>query len=283
MKRAVVVYLEDKRSLMVQFGCLYTSLKYIQADDTDLVVFGTREALSKVPEDCIKIESAPISYNGEWKNYHYINSISCLVGGQASFLDEYDLILRTDADTFLTPSWNDYYPDTFTVGGGQYAYDISVKERLIKIADSLGFRHQGIHNVGSTHYGNASLVREVCQLSLSTAKHLLHHEFKDGPGQFPKWYVGVVSMYSGEIAVNHLVDKVVVDDKKLDYFSDSSNDVLNHPHIHSWHTNEMFSKFRFFDGAYNHFRMGDPDRNIVKYYCLYIALKARQELPWLIR
>ena len=56
MRRAVVVFVEDKKHLLLQLGCLYTSLKYIQSDDTDLVVFGTKEALEKVPDDCIKIE-----------------------------------------------------------------------------------------------------------------------------------------------------------------------------------------------------------------------------------
>lgn len=283
MKRAVVIYLEDKLNLMIQFSCLYTSIKHIRSKDTDLVVFGTREALRKVPEDCIKIESQPISYSHEWKNYHFINSISCLTDDKATFLDEYDLILRTDADTFITPSWNNYYPEHFTVGGGGYAHDISVKDRLIKVADSLGLKHQGIHNIGSTHYGNASLVRDVCKLSVSTAKHLLHHEFKEGPGQFPLWYIGVVSMYSGEVAVNHLVDKVVIDDKKLDYYSDSSDNISDHPHIHSWHTNEIFSKFRFYDGKYNHYPTSNLDQNIIKYYCLYTALKARHEMPWCYR
>ncbi|MBW9234312.1 hypothetical protein JQK62_18990, partial [Leptospira santarosai] len=62
MKRALVVYLEDKPGLMIQFGLLYTSFKYIQSKDTDLVVFGTKKALAKVPADCIKVVCRPISY-----------------------------------------------------------------------------------------------------------------------------------------------------------------------------------------------------------------------------
>lgn len=282
LKRAIVIYLEDKPNLMVQFGCLYTSLKHSQPKDTDLVVFGTREALNKVPEDCIKVESPAISYEKEWKNYHYINSISCLVDDRAEFLDEYDFILRTDADTFITPAWNNYYPDDFTVGQGGYASD-SVKAKLIDVSHYLGLKHQGIHNIGSTNYGKTPLVRDVCRLSLSTAKYLLEREFTNGPGEFPNWYMGVVSMYSGEIAVNHLVDNIVIDSDKLDYVSTSSDNIINHPHIHCWHTNEVFSKFRFFDGIYNNISISHLDNTVVKEYCLYIALKARQEMPWLNR
>lgn len=283
MKRAIVVYLEDKLALMKQFACLYTSIKYVGANDTDLVVFGTKEALVKVPKDCIQIWAPAISYNKVWKNYHYINSINCLIDSHANFLDKYDLILRTDADTFITPAWNNYFPNFFTVGRGRYIGSDDVRDRLMKVSHSLNLKHQGIHNIGSTHYGNASLVREVCRLSVSTAKYLLHHEFKGGEGRFPEWYMGVTSMYSSEIAVNHLVDKFIVDDEKLDYPSTSPDSVSDHPHIHCWHTNEMFSKFRFVDGAYNSLSIDCLDHTIVKDYCLYIALKARQEMPWIIK
>jgi hypothetical protein len=282
MKRALVIYLEDKPSLMLQFGWLYTSLKYIQAKDTDLVVFGTKEALNKVPEDCIKVEYEPISYKDGWKNYHYINSISCLADDRADFLEEYDLLLRTDVDTFLTPAWNNYYPELYAVGQGAYVHDDDVKERIKRIAKALGLRHRGIYNIGATHYGYAPLVREVCRLTVSTAKHILEHEFNDGPGKWPGWWWGVTSMYSSEIAVNHLVDEFVVDGEKLDYFSTSSDSIFNHPHIHCWHTNKMFSKICYEAGLYDHLSIDDLDCTIVKDYCVYIALKAKQEMPQLL-
>jgi hypothetical protein len=281
MKRALVIYLEDKPSLMIQFGLLYTSFKYIESKDTDLVVFGTKKALAKAPDDCIKVVSQPISYRMGWQKYHFINSISCLVNERAAFLDDYDLLLRTDVDTFLTPAWNDYFPDFFTVGKGAYVYNNDVKDRIKRIAQSLGLRHQGIHNVGSTHYGYAPLVREVCRLSLSTAKFILDNEYKDGPGQWPGWWAGVTSMYSGEIAVNHLVEKMIVDGQKLDYISSSADSIMKHPHIHCWPSDNMFSKTAFEAGLYNHLSVDDLDITKVKDYCLFIALKARQEMPWL--
>ncbi|MDQ6598592.1 hypothetical protein E2K98_14130 [Bacillus salipaludis] len=277
MKRALVVYVEDKPSLLMQFGWLYTSLKYIEADDTDLVVFGTKNALKKIPDDCIKIEQSPISYNKEWQNYHYINSIACVADDSAAFLNQYDLLLRTDVDTFLTPAWKDFFPDYYTVGGGGYVNDSEVSGNLKTIAQKLGYRHQGHHNIGSTHYGWAPLVRNVCIHSLAAAKYIINNEFSNGYGIWPGWYKGVVSMYSNEIAVNHLVDKVIIDGNKLDYFSTSSESTLDHPHIHCWHTAEMFSKFAFELGYYDHIKLEELDQSIVKDYCLFIALKAKQE------
>lgn len=276
MRRAVVVFVEDNRNLLLQLGCLYTSLKYIQSKDTDLVVFGTKEALEKVPDDCIKVECEVASDPPEFLSYRFINSISCLVGEHADFLNEYDYILRTDADTFLTPAWNDYYPALYTVGQGGYVNDQNTRDKLKQIAQKFNLRHQGLHNLGSTHYGSASLVREVCKLATEISAHILTEEFPDGEGQWPGWYKGVTTMYAAEIAVNHLVDQVIKDGIKIDFGSSSSNLIHNHPHIHCWHTDSMFSKFQFCADKYDHLDTKDLDKNIIKNYCLHVALMSKQ-------
>jgi len=282
MKRAIVIYLEDNRNLMMMFGCLYTSYKYIEPKDTDLVVFGTPAALSKVPDDCIKVECQPASDLPDWYNYRYINSISCLTGENSDFLDKYDLLLRSDVDVFLTPAWNTFYPDLYTTGEGGYVNDEETKANLKRIAGIFGLKHKGIHNIGSTHYGYAPLVREVCKMSMKVAHHIFTKEFPPGEeGTWPGWYKGVTTMYSNEIAVNGLVEHVRIAPTKLDYYSTSENSVHNHPHIHCWHTDNMFSKFWFWAGRYDDMPTDNLDLDKIRDYCLYMALKSRKEMPWL--
>lgn len=282
MKRGVVIYLEDKRNLMLQFGCLYTSLKHIRSEDTDLIVFGTKQALDKVPEDCIKVECKPASDQPVWFNYHYINSISCLTGEGLDFIDKYDLLLRSDVDTFLTPAWNSFYPDLYTVGGGGYVNDEDTKTRLKNISSLFGLRHRGFHNIGSTHYGYAPLVRDVCRLAMKVAQHIFTREFPEGEeGAWPGWYKGVTTMYASEIAVNDLVEQFRIDRGRLDYYSTSGESVNAHPHIHCWHTDDMFSKFWFWAGKYDNMSTDDLDLDKVRDYCLYMALKSRRDMPWL--
>ena len=281
MRRGIVLYLEDKRNLMLQFGCLYTSFKHVKPEDTDLIVFGTKQALDKVPDDCIKVECKPASDLPVWFNYHYINSISCLAGDGLDFIDKYDLLLRSDVDTFLTPAWNSFYPDLYTVGGGGYVNDEDTKNRLKNISAQFGLRHRGFHNIGSTHYGYAPLVRDVCKLAMKVALHIFTEEFPDGEGAWPGWYKGVTTMYASEIAVNDLVEQFRIDRGKLDYYSTSSESVHNHPHIHCWHTDYMFSKFWFLAGKYDKMSMDDLDLDKVRDYCLYMALKSRRDMPWL--
>ena len=81
-------------------------------------------------------------------------------------------------------------------------------------------------------------------------------------------------MYSSEIAVNHLVDTLCINGRRLDYGSTSNDYITNHPHIH-WHTDNLFSKFCFEGGKYDHFNTDDLDVNTVRDYCLYIALKSK--------
>ena len=276
MNRAIVVFVEDKKTLKLQFQCLYTSYKYIKPTDADLVVFGTQEALQWVPNDCIKIEYEILSNPAEFLNYRFINSISCLVGDQANFLDNYNLILRTDVDTFLTPAWNSFYPQLYTVGQGRYANSNQVKNNIKRIANHFDLSHQEIHNLGATHYGNAQLVRAVARLALSLSEYLLTTEFKENEGSWPGWYKGVTTMYSCEIAVNHLVPEFKIDQTKLDYDSTATDSITTHPHIHCWHTNNMFSKFQFLAGNYDHLSINNLDINQVNNYCLYIALKSQK-------
>ncbi|TFB14289.1 hypothetical protein E3U55_14005 [Filobacillus milosensis] len=276
MRRAVVVFVEDNNHLLMQLGCLYTSLKHINASDTDLVVFGTKEALKKVPNDCIKVECEIASDPPEFLNYRFINSISCLVEKQADFLVKYDYILRTDADTFLTPAWNAFYPDFYTVGRGGYVNDKETRSNIRRIASHFNLRHQGLFNLGSTHYGNASLVREVCKLATELTAYILTEEFKSGEGKWPGWYRGVTSMYACEIATNHLVEQLTIDPERLDFGSASEESIQNHPHIHCWHTDNMFSKFHFTAGKYDHLNTKDLDVDIINNYCLSMALKSKE-------
>ncbi len=281
MKRGITLYVEDKRNLMLQFGCLYTSFKHIQSNDTDLIVLGTKNALAKIPDDCIRVECAPASDLPVWRDYHYINSISCLTGEGTDFLDKYDLLLRSDVDTFLTPAWNSFYPDIYTTGGGGYVNDEDTKTRLKDISQHFGLKHSGIHNIGSTHYGYAPLVRDVCRHVMEVAQHIFTKEFPNGEGAWPGWYKGVTTMYASEIAVNGLVEQFRIDRLRLDYYSTSGEPVKNHPHIHCWHTDDMFSKFWFWAGKYDHMSIENLDLDIIRDYCLYMALKSRKEMPWL--
>lgn len=277
MKRAIVVYLEDKQFLINQFFRLYTSLKFIRANDTDILVFGTKEVLPKLPEDCLKIECNTVDGPPEVKNYLYLNSIHFFSDPKVSnILKDYDYILRSDADTFLTPAWNHYFPEKYTVGHGAYAFSEEVRRNLKRVAAQLGLNHRGIYNIGSTHYGKPEDVIKVHKEAFSISKFLLTEEFKDHEGRWPDWYRGVTLLYSCDIAMNHYIQDFNIDVVNIDYPSTAKDYIYEHVHIHCWHTDGLFSKFKIEEGAYDHYRQEDLDFNRIHEYCLYIALKARE-------
>lgn len=284
MKRAVVIFMEKKRDLLLQFGCLYTSFKHINAKDTDLVVFGTKDVLPLLPDDCVKLECEKASHPPELLHYPRINSIHCFTTEKAKELEKhYDIILRTDVDTFLTPAWNHYYPTTYTVGKGGYATYQIVKDHLKRVAKELGLNHRSLHNLGATHYGKTKSVIDVSTLAVTIGKHLLTKEFKTDKGKWPSWYGGVINMYSNEIAVNHLIKDVSINRRHLDFESTSSDSVMNHAHLHCWHTDHVFSKFQFTAGKYDKLETKNLNMNKIKDYCLAIALKAKRDLPEIMK
>lgn len=277
MKRAIVVYLEKKRDLLLQFGCLYKSFRYIKSKDTDLIVYGSKDALQFISDiDCIKVE-----YNPPPTNYPYLNSIRFLTDEKSSILNRYKFILRTDLDTFLTPSWNSFYPNNFTVGRGHYVQNEFVREKLLNLSHQFGLDHKGMHNIGTSHYGDPELICSVCEVSTVISIYLLTNDFKEYEGLWPGWYKGVITMYSNEIAINHLLEKITINSDLLDYSSSSNHSIKNHPHIHCLHTTKPFSKFHFSSGLYNHVKMDSLNIEKVNDYCMFISLKAVEEFDFM--
>ncbi|SDJ53281.1 DUF7164 domain-containing protein [Salimicrobium halophilum] len=275
MKRAVVVYLDASPAQLRMFRCLYASFKYIEAEDTSLVVFGEPSVMKWVPKECVQV---PVSMEKEeeaYGSYPYLYSLACLTKKEAVVLLDFDWVLHTDVDTFLTPAWNDFHPMRYTTGKGAYAHTYEVKNKIRRTSDLFNFRHQGQFNVGSTHYGGSGDVLEVAKTATEVTKYLLRHEFKDREGTWPGWYRGVSSLYAREIAVNHHVDDFSVSADHLDYPSTSGQSVQDHPHIHCWHTKEIFSKFAFLQGEYDDRERDALDLDQVKDYCLYHALVSR--------
>lgn len=274
MTRAVVVYVDDSPRILSDFACLFQSFRTLSLPDTDLVVFAPEAVLPRLPYGCVKVACERLP--GKWSRYGYINSISCLISERSDVLDDYERILRSDADTFLLPAWNSYFPSDYRVGRGLYANNQEIRDNLARVAQTLGLRYLGRTNLGSTHYGPSKTVREVASLAFEIAGYLYSVEFSDDSGHWPNWCCGVTTMYANELAVNHLVDVFERDARHLDVASTSREPASAHAHAHCWHTDELFSKFAYRAGAYDTLPPQDIDPYEVRFYCLRNALLARR-------
>ena len=79
---------------------------------------------------------------------------------------------------------------------------------------------------------------------------------------WPEWHFGVLLLYGGHLAINHLVASEKFDiglgDELLDQgvtSTDAKDIIENHRlHLHCWHGSKPFSKFDFKEGKYNHIK-----------------------------
>lgn len=276
VKKGIVGFVENKDFLIKEVCVLYQSIKQLDCPDIDFILFGTGQALRRLPSEIIKVEVEPYSKILGIPNYNYINSIGYFKNEKATFLQDYDYLLRTDVDTFILPKFKDYCPKLYTVGEGGYCNDENTKNNLKKIAEDKGLRYREQHNLGSTHYGNGNLVRNVAALATDLSVYILNNYFKYSEGRWPGWYRGVTTMYANELAVNHLVDTFQINRQLIDYPSTNDELVSDHMHIHCWHTRNMFSKFDFIDGVYDKYSTEGLDLKKVRNYCLDTALKSRK-------
>jgi hypothetical protein len=274
--RALVAYVDDRLDLIRQASALYQSLIYSGSTDTDLVLFGPSAALDRIPDGLYLVKCVqdphPLA-----SQYGFINSLHCFTAPGHEILNKYRRLLKTDVDTFVTPAWNSYYPARLSCGQGGYSNSQDVRDRCKLLAESKGLVHKGLHNLGSTIWGETSLVKDLCRLATELTEHLIQTEFATEKGEWPNWYWGVSSMYATEVAMNHLVQEIDGPSDHLDFSSTSDDDTASHPHIHCWHVDRMFSKHAFQNGAYQDTEDG-LDLSVTHDYCLAMSLRGRNAL-----
>ncbi|RHY45741.1 hypothetical protein DYB34_011641, partial [Aphanomyces astaci] len=221
-------------------------------------------------------------------DYGFADSINVVaIANEAT--KPYDWILRTDIDTFFTPAFATWKPLKFTVGSvGGYCFDgYDTCDRLAGIATKLKLQVSPVEDIGSTWYGPRQMVQDCGKLSMKVIDHLHLHEFnateksdeyaKVRVAGWPRWHYGVLTMYSGHLAIPSCTNSTGFDklDAMLDYPTYSNDIVANHAHLHARQNYESFSKFDFQKGEYDHIDPETLDRSIVSQHATYMALTSQ--------
>lgn len=286
--RAIVLYLDYNMDQFSMFRMFLKSIELANVKDTDIVVFYNPELDMFVDNEVYEIgiggniiflSLPPVSNTIPFKNYNYINSIHCLTN--QNWLQRYKYILRTDLDTLLTEKWNNVYPekDQFLAGRGRYNNDRQTEDRIAFVEKKYGYsrREDYLKNIGSTWYGSSDQVLGAAELTVKLCAYFLQEEFKNSMGEWPGYYKLVSTLYASEIAVNNVAKDIIIDQENFDFESTSSNQRKNHVHIHCWHTDENFSKFKFFNGEYKELEIEKLNLDIVKDYCTFCAITGNSE------
>eukprot|EP00922_Rhytidocystis_sp_ex-Travisia-forbesii_P035381 GHVS01052499.1.p1 GENE.GHVS01052499.1~~GHVS01052499.1.p1 ORF type:complete len:819 (+),score=71.54 GHVS01052499.1:2745-5201(+) len=187
----------------------------------------------------LKTYLASTQFQPSWTLHPAMHSVAALADpAVAAVINLYDLALRSDNDCFLAPFLNSprYVPwrmaptaarpdgeFAFMVGGGGYS-SFATARLLPEYARLLGLRHQKVRSIGSSWYGRPRDVVAAARLTVQVGEYLLLNDpvisSGDG-GEWPDWCRCVLLLYSGEMAINHVVDKsrIFVRPKLLDTLS----------------------------------------------------------------
>ena len=244
---------------------------YLRVSDRHLAPFTQRQTslIDQTRPYLFQIDSQrSISLYNHMRTYGYIDSVNIIAESYPTYA-QYDFILKTDIDVFLTKPFSAYLPRTsasLLVGLGGYSTQFNTR-RLGRIAHDMGWKYQEMPNIGSTWYGSPYVAQRIANLTLDAVLHLNTHEFsrpereqKIGVLLWPDWHYGVLSMYGTHLAVNHLLVSEKLDIGKADQLLDQSTTNMdehdlekhNRLHLHCWHTHHQFSKFDFKADKYNH-------------------------------
>jgi hypothetical protein len=160
-------------------------------------------------------------------------------------------------------------------------------KRLKRIAFNLNLNYADVSNLGSTWYSTPEQFRLVSYLTLVSMAYLSSEEFSPPEKEFkqpllwPYWHYGVVLLYGQNIAMNHLISTKQLNIIKLgnliDVPTDTEISIYKAIHLHVFHGNNLFSKFSFKNGEYDHFKIDEDNSNLnlANYYALNIALKSK--------
>ena len=284
--KAIVVYLDAGNKAAEEFSWLQKTYQlWNLQQEYDLVVYHNPAVQPPQGAGVLARPLAPMDEEDVfWSDYPFVNSFAMFRQGTETewILEQYDYLLKTDCDVFLTANLRGLAPDQVLIGYGGYMEHAEsrdeVAKNLARIARELRIPDAGLNHVGASIFGRTRDVLPVISDHFALTRRLLETEWKNGdPGKWPGWYRGVASMYAIHLAVNKSLQARDVRLNALDSFcldNKITRDVL---HIHAWHCVADFSKHKWFAGKYRPRSFsGIPE--VAKDYCLCVASCSLEEL-----
>lgn len=272
---AIAVYIDNSDELIREFYWLYRSwLLSGSVAGADIVAFihpGIEGRKLPMSEGLVYVPLNPLTeVEPEWRDYPFINSTHFLTTPEASILTDYRYVLKSDCDCFLTRNFPKLKPRLATFGIGLFALVPKVTVRLADISARWGIPTV-LNNVGSTFMAETNTALFYSQVHMEYCRRLKQEEFKDGNGEWPGWFFGVLTMYAGQLAANAVFGSGMVQGG-LDVHSMAHSKISDTDyHIHAFHTYDDFSKFKWRRGEYAEVNLSELDPEMINQYCLSIA------------
>lgn len=213
-----------------------------------------------------------------YKSYPYAKSLK-FINDCRGLLSTYDYIIKTDTDVFFTSTLNDFnFDETITTGKQTYIYPYRLNAELEKVANHFGYQPTISGDMFSTVIGPAKDIINIFGKADYLCRRIYSY-FDDDGIWMETLFRGVSSMYATEIVISsEYKDRINISDK-FDAHSDIIDPNDHRPwtyfhHIHQYHTDQMFSKFKARDGEYDNLPI--PEVKDLPTYCLKNYLEAKR-------
>lgn len=292
----IMVYVDNSPKMLEEFSWLYKSWIYSGCyHSADLLVVHHPEVAKELPREpgVILIPCLPKAVAGTpFEDYHFFNSIGCLSGEHIDDIAaQYEYLLRTDVDVFLTHHLANFRPSFPVHGRGLYHCNKNFRENMLQFCQRHGVEHYHRFGCGHSLLASSQLMLPFLRRQIYWCQQLLEEFGKNEKdwGEWPGWYRGVTTMYAAEIAANenywnmlHRGRERILD---VECDLDRPIDAMTF-HIHAVHTSNYFSKFKLREGEYQSVDPDTLDRSRIPQYCHWVAVASVEQVkqearyPW---
>lgn len=163
----LIIFTEKSSSALIHLGCVVNHIRRDPTEPAQCRIIPYLRVSSRIINPLTKQQkiflnehlqhrfhvnhSRSILLYEQLRTYQYIDSVNILAEGYPVYAD-YDWILKTDLDVFLTRPFARFQPNSSKVlymGRGGYSTEFNTR-RLGRIARDMGWKYHNLTNVGST-------------------------------------------------------------------------------------------------------------------------------------
>jgi hypothetical protein len=252
------------------------------------VLFVEPEVIHKIkkrPNVLIYEYSAP--KDKYYESYKFAKSLEFIKSNEY-ILKEYTHLIKTDTDVFVTKYLNNHiFDNKIYFGSGGYSDTDRCVEQTYKLAKIFNYeKYERMFPINSTLLGPTDDIIKIMEESDILCKKIFYHLCPDsdyGKTISEVWgkslYAGTSTLIATEIVICSTFSKKKLSlTHKIDANCFSEESLKGIYHIHQWHGDEIYSKFKARDGVYDNLNI--LNNGTISGYCLDIFLKNKQETGW---
>lgn len=275
MKIAITAYVDNQNHFVDECNLMTWSGRNLDSRFT-FVLYAHPEIVDKIDiRHNVKVFPYYVPNDKYYNDYKFARSI-VFPYDYPDPLTEYDYVLKTDTDIFIGPELTNlpFEKNKVFIGRGHYSHGINMEFDMTKIANDFGYpKYKRVQDMSSTIVCEKDLLIKLMTLADKLSKEMYYGLKEDGEwsksiyrGQIGSGN-GICSMYSLEIVLSSMFDELDINiTDKIDTPSDSNASVEGIYHIHCYHNDGVYSKFRARSGAYHNFE--PEDASSISGYCL---------------